>query len=804
MSETSYQRIYNIQTIDNVVVHDNEVITIVGQLSHCIEDDGSLPKDSPGYTLSFEKCSGGGKKGITFSLKVEGGEVVYKKESSSNYNCRDDGGGRRQTSAAVVEYDYSVNSTQLYFESTCTSSYFGLGARFSQPNLKGLEVQVCHPTGITSNSSCASGSSSSGVNGGSGTQQYYSPKSTYNSSTIPHFIHLQSNVSTHLHNVEPSIFDFTADNWYSIRTVCNVICGTFLVASSPLELCTLYTSPTASSGTSASGGVGRPKLLPNWVMKNGILVGLQGGTMAVQDVMKVLFRFKTNVAGVLIKDWTGSKCNQTSSSSSSAANQGKCHGNNPSWYNYVLERETYPQWQPFVDSLERRGISVGLYMTPYLEEIPMHLRSGRRYLFGEVNGNDYFVKKQLAVRNKTKRNNKKDKQQATTTTTSMYSHFKNNKCGILDPTNYKATSWYKQVVKDEVYNYAGASFWLADMSMGGPSLDGLYTSGPAAAAVAQAHATTPAVPISSCSSSAGLSYHNTYAEQWAKINRDAIKEAGREGDSFFIVNAAYGSAAKYASATSLGDHVANFHNEDGSILRSIIHGIVNGGLSGLTYGHCAVNMAVPRQLSNSLGQNIDTKSREMICRWFEFTAFTTIFRTHDGDASVMNHDNMMSSGNNKNGENMLSAYDDEVVLKSLARWSQVYVALAKYRLRLLNEASYRGYPVVRHPMLHFPNDDNFNGSTRGVVIGSSGKKKKKVDEDVAASTLSSFMMGDVIYVVPILKSGVVTSRVYLPEGGWIHLWVSYIYSDADSCIEEVLLLTHHFLAFHSSRHTLVT
>ena len=202
MSETSYQRIYNIQTIDNVV-HDNvaggdgkEVITIVGQLSHCIEDDGSLPKDSPVYTLSFEKCSGG--KGITFSLKVEGGEVVYKKESSSNY-CRDGSTTGRRTSAAVVEYDYSVNSTQLYFESTCSSSYFGLGARFSQPNLKGLEVQVCHPTGITSNSSCASGSSSSGVNGGSGsTQQYYSPKSTYNSSTIPHFIHLQSNVSTHL------------------------------------------------------------------------------------------------------------------------------------------------------------------------------------------------------------------------------------------------------------------------------------------------------------------------------------------------------------------------------------------------------------------------------------------------------------------------------------------------------------------------------------------------------------------------------------------------------------------------------
>ena len=39
-----------------------------------------------------------------------------------------------------------------------------------------------------------------------------------------------------------------------------------------------------------------------------------------------------------------------------------------------------------------------------------------------------------------------------------------------------------------------------------------------------------------------------------------------------FVNAAYGSTARYAGATSLGDHVANFHNEDstGSVLQSIV------------------------------------------------------------------------------------------------------------------------------------------------------------------------------------------------------------------------------------------
>jgi len=759
-----YSRLYCIQTIDDIYKSSGgKSVVISGQLSHTISENGELPVDSPNYTLTFELVGSKGKEeGLKFSLYVEGGEVIYKDgRTSGNREGSRDGASARE---GKVEYDYTVNSAHLFFQSTEESSYFGLGARLSKPNLKGLEVQVCHPTGITSSSSNCSGSSTNDE----GSHQYYSPKNTSNSSTVPHFINPQTNVSCHLHNVEPSIFDFqTSTNWYSIRTVCNVLVGTFLVGSSPLDLCTRYTS----NSNVLNGGSGRSKLLPKWVVGNGILVGMQGGTHAVQDVMKALYRHKTNVAGVLIKDWTGTKSSSVGVGSSPRSsggkggkgkashdtaitncNIGKTNGSNTSYYNYVLERETYPQYQPFVDSLERRGISVGLYLSPYLEEIPMHLRSGRRYLFGEVEG-DYFVKKQvvngkrgsigsrLSIKNKS--NSKKNTQEVT-----MYNQFKKNKCGILDPTNYNATSWYKKVVKEEVFDYASASFWLADMTMGGPPLDGLYTSSPS----------------TDTSPSSGLSSHNSYAEQWAKMNQDAIKEAGRDGDSFCIVNAAYGATAKYAGATSLGDHVANFHNEDssGSVLQSIVNGIVNGGMSGLTHGHCAVSMAVPRQLSNALGTSIDAKSRELICRWFEITAFTTLFRTHDGNANI-------NDEKNKNGD-MLSAYNDEIVMKSLARNSQVYVALAAYRLQLLSEASFKGYPVVRHPLLHFPKDENFIGSASSRSRGSG--RKKKADEDVTASSLSAFMMGNLIYVVPVLKSGVVKSRVYLPEGGWIHLWVS--------------------------------
>jgi alpha-glucosidase len=241
------------------------------------------------------------------------------------------------------------------------------------------------------------------------------------------------------------------------------------------------------------------------------------------------------------------------------------------------------------------------------------------------------------------------------------------------------------------------------------------------------------------------------------VNRDILSDAGREGDAFFIMNTAFSSTAKYAGCTCLGDYIADFNN-DGStggngsdVLRAVLNGLVNGGFSGLTHGHCAVNFAVPRCLSNAIGHSIDSRSREMICRWLEMTAFTSFFRTHDGGCGARECEG--------NGNSMLNAQDDDVVLRSLARWSHVFVALSEYRLRLLNDASFKGYPVVRHPSMHYPNDVTFVGNDVG----------KKDDTSACSST---FMMGDLIYVAPVLKCGVVKSKVYLPQGAWIHLWVS--------------------------------
>ena len=64
--------------------------------------------------------------------------------------------------------------------------------------------------------------------------------------------------------------------------------------------------------------------------------------------------------------------------------------------------------------------------------------------------------------------------------------------------------------------------------------------------------------------------------------------------------------------------------------------------------------------------------------------------------------------------------------------------------------------------MHFPFDEQF-----------CKQEKKDVGSGNGTVSSSAFMLGDLMYVVPVVKSGVSKKKVYLPEGAsWTHLWVS--------------------------------
>lgn len=536
-----------------------------------------------------------------------------------------------------------VEANQSMFISSNTTAddvIMGFGHRSSKLNAKGMEVKV---------SNCSKKSKH-------GYASEEMQEGSAGSLIVPHFV-TASGSSFFLTNSEPSVFDLRHDEWYSVRVQSSVLKGTWIASNSVLEAIGIYSSLH-----------GRMKI-PMWTQLNGALLGLSGGDSTVRNVHRKLKQRGCPISGVVISDWTGAKPKS-----------------NRMWYNWVLERELYPNWKGLVDEMENDGINVGLYVNACLDEIPPHLRSGRRHMFGEAEEKGYLLKHE--------------------DTKKLVNLCKDGeRCGVVDMTNQDAVNWFKEtIISNELLSRAGASFWIAETNFDVP-IDAKY----------------------SCNldGGKGMSVVNVFSQKFAQINKDAIRDAGREGDSFFFANSGFSETPKHA-ATSLSDLVSDLHARSDGGMKAALNGIINGGISGFAIGHCAVSMAVPTSMK------LTSQTREMICRWMEMMVFTTFFRTHNGEGSK---------------KSSISAYDDDHVLDQLTRWSKVYKALASYREKLLNEAIFRGWPVVRHPVLHYPSDDHFQ------------------EKDTSA-----FMLGISMYVAPVMRPFVDRVRVYLPEGEWRHLW----------------------------------
>ena len=129
------------------------------------------------------------------------------------------------------------------------------------------------------------------------------------------------------------------------------------------------------------------------------------------------------------------------------------------------------------------------------------------------------------------------------------------------------------------------------------------------------------------------------------------------------------------------------------------------------------------------------RSRELLWRWIELNAFTAVFRTHEGNQPDRNY----------------QIFDDEETLAHFARFSRVYAALSLYREELCEEAAQKGLPLVRHPWLHYP------------------------DNEILRDLEYQMMLGPDILVVPVLEPKQRTQSVFLPPDAWTHLWsgVSY-------------------------------
>jgi alpha-glucosidase len=417
---------------------------------------------------------------------------------------------------------------------------------------------------------------------------------------------------------------------------------------------------------------GRQPPLPDW-FHAGAIVGMQGGTAKVREVWQKLQDRQTPIAGFWLQDWEGKR--RTSYGSQL-------------WWNWELDRELYSGWNSLRTDLAQQDIRLLGYINPHLVDVAAEGKAQfDRNLYAEAEAQDFLLK---------------DEQGSTYDL--KLSAFKS---GMVDLTHPAARSWLKKVIQDELLG-SGLSGWMCDYGESFP-ID------------SRNHAGIPA-----------LSYHNQYVEDWARLNREAIEEAGRD-DAVFFCRAGYTRSPGHARLFWQGDQMVTWDKNDG--LKSALIGLIGGGFSGYALNHSDIGGYTTL---SKFGIGLK-REKELLLRWMEFSAFTAAFRTHEGNLPEEN----------------VQFYTDAETLAAFDRNARLFKSLFFYRQELFKDSSERGYPLARALFLHYPED----------------RQSWKIEDQ--------FLLGQDILVAPIVEKSARDRSVYLPPGSWVHVWSGKTYGTAE-------------------------
>lgn len=361
------------------------------------------------------------------------------------------------------------------------------------------------------------------------------------------------------------------------------------------------------------------------------------------------------------------------------------------WWNWELNRDHYPRWSHFRQQLNGEGQQLLGYINPFLVDVPHPV--GHSY-YQEALAKGYFVKDHTGA---------------------VYPVQNTDfSAGLLDLTHPEVRQWIKSIIRKQLIQEAGFKAWMADYAEALP-LDAVLFAGE------------------------GRELHNAYPALWAQVNAEAIQEAGCTDCSFFM-RAGYNQSLATAPLFWTGDQMVSWDAQDG--MASALQGILSGGLSGIALNHSDAGGYTSVGLPGGGGL---VRSQELLYRWLEMNAFTTLLRTHEGNQP----------------EHNAQIYDSPHTLRFFDHCARMYAALFDYRKTLLQDAHDKGWPVVRHMVLHYP-------------------------ADLTAQKLNDqFMLGSELLVAPILRAGQRQRKVYLPAGNWVHLWSNTPYRSAGNRWVEV-------------------
>lgn len=278
---------------------------------------------------------------------------------------------------------------------------------------------------------------------------------------------------------------------------------------------------------------------------------------------------------------------------------------------------------------------------------------------------------------------------------------------MVDFTNPEAYEWYKNLIKKNMIGI-GMGGWMADFGEYLP-IDAVLYSGEDAAEL-----------------------HNRWPAIWAKLNREAIEESGKLGEVFFFTRAGHTETIKYSTMMWTGDQHVDWSVDDG--MPSVIPATLSLAMSG--YGITHSDVGGYTTIMNM------TRSKELLLRWTEMNAFSSIFRSHEGNQPSRD----------------VQLCDDDELLAQLARFTQIHVGLTGYIKSLVKKQNDKGTPVML-PLFYY------------------------YDEDAAYTEKSEYLFGRDMLVAPILKEKATSRQVYLPRDRWIHLFTGQEYTGGKYTID---------------------
>ncbi len=272
--------------------------------------------------------------------------------------------------------------------------------------------------------------------------------------------------------------------------------------------------------------------------------------------------------------------------------------------------------------------------------------------------------------------------------------------GMLDLTNPGCRDWIKGIIKEHMIGI-GLDGWMCDFGEYLP-VDCVLHSGEDPALV-----------------------HNEYPVLWAKVNDEAVKEAGRETGTDAIVffsRSGNAGSSRHTPLVWAGDQQVTFQVGNG--LASVIPAGISLGLSGIGHHHS--------DIGGYFSFLHITRGKEAFMRWTEQAAFTVVMRTHQGK--------------DFKAEKNWTFYSDGETLAHFARFSKIHASMLPYTRHVLDEYQAQGLPAMRHPWLHY-------------------------EADPAVHSLKyEYLFGRDLLVAPVYRKGRASWKVYLPRDTWVHLW----------------------------------